>query len=140
MGAPRCSGRNTRTLTLISIPGGFDIANGYGGQNAEFYTALAFFIYAWFIFTVLVWLVTLRSTLLLNMLLLTVWLAFLMLATGYLDNSGGANAKPNPTLNKAGGGFGIIASFIAWILLLEGVATKNNSFVVLPPLRFPWSP
>ena len=89
----------------------------------EFYRALGLYIYGWFIFTVLVWLATLRSTLIFNLLILTVWLAYLCLATGYYDNIDGT---PNHGLIVAGGAFGIIAGFLAWWVMVAGVINKSN--------------
>lgn len=93
------------------------------GSMAEFYTAFGFYIYGWFIFTVLVWIATLRSTLIFNLLILTVWLAFLMLATAYVDNIDGV---PNHHLVVAGGAFGIVAAFLAWWVMVAGVINKDN--------------
>jgi succinate-acetate transporter protein len=63
-----------------------------------------------------------------------------MLATGYLDTSTvNGVTRPNSSLNKAGGGFGILAAFIAWWNMLAGLADRGNSFVLIPVLHFPWS-
>ena len=70
------------------------------------------------------------------MLFLTLDLAFLMLAIGYLNPAG---AGPNLACNKAGGYFGIFAAFLAWYNALAGIADDSNSFFVIPVLHFPWS-
>jgi len=31
-------------LAIILIPGGFEIASAYGGETAEFYTVLGFYV------------------------------------------------------------------------------------------------
>lgn len=145
------------SLGIVFTPGLFEIMDSYS-TKAEFYTAFGFYIYGWFIFTVLVWIATLRSTLIFNMLILTVWLAFLMLATGYVDNTDGV---PNKQLVIAGGAFGIMAGFLAWWVMVAGVINKENrsvhpfgcccyrcfankmfnrSFFTIPVFHFPWSP
>lgn len=92
------------------------------------------------IFTFLLWLLTLRSTVAFSSLLFTVFMAFLCLATGYLDNTTTAGVTaPNSGLNVAGGAFGIVAAFIAWWNMLAGIADRSNSFFLVPVLHFPWS-
>lgn len=146
-------------LGIIFTPGGFNIAEAYGGATPAFYTALGFYLYVrlspslsrlcthiltsiqgWFIFTFLLWILTLKSTVAFSSLFFTVWLTFLMLATGYIHTTtvDGVTA-PNHSLNLAGGSFGIIASFIAWWNLLAGIADRGNSFFLVPVLHFPWS-
>lgn len=147
-------------LGIIFTPGGFNIASAYGGATPAFYTALGFYLYVrrvlschgsstkaltntiqgWFIFTFLLWLLTLRSTLAFSSLFFTVWLTFLMLATGYMYTTtvDGVTA-PNQSLNLAGGSFGIVAGFIAWWNMLAGIADRGNSFFLVPVLHFPWS-
>lgn len=149
------------SLGIIFTPGGFGIANAYGGENSAFYNALGLYLIVrssclvnfcshssvanydsqgWFIYTVLVWLMTLRSTVAFNSLFLFVWLTFLMLGTGYIDNTTTAGVtSPNGSLIKAGGVFGIIAGFIAWWNMMAGIADKSNSFFLIPVLHFPWS-
>lgn len=91
------------------------------------------------------------------MLFFTLDLAFLCLGIGYLDNGGAATgAAPNSTAIKAGGGFGIIAAFLAWYNAFAGIADSSNrydfllifidplltniiSFFVVPVAHFPWS-
>ena len=116
------------SLAITFTPGGFGVAKAYGGEDGAFYTALAFYLYGWFIFTVLVNIATLRSTLIFFLLIFTVWMAFFFLATGYLDNSGGPNAKPRQELIIVGGGWGIIASFLAWWIMIAGILNKGNRY------------
>ncbi|KAI5239853.1 hypothetical protein E4T43_06557 [Aureobasidium subglaciale] len=127
-------------LGITLTPGGFNIAAAYGGATPEFYTAFGFYLYGWFIFTFILWLLTLRSTVAFSSLFLTVWLTFLMLATGYMYTSTvNGVTSPHSTLNKAGGGFGIVAAFIAWWNMLAGIADRGNSFFLVPVAHFPWS-
>jgi hypothetical protein len=65
------------------------------------------------------------------MLFFTLDLAFLMLGIGYLHLVDGA---PDPTLIKAGGGFGILAAFLAWYNALAGIADTSNRYVDPDPL------
>ena len=59
-----------------------------------------------------------------------------MLGIAYVDNVDGV---PNAKVQKAGGGFGIIAGFIAWWNMLAGLADRSNSLFLVPVLHFPWS-
>lgn len=130
------------SVGIIFTPGGFEIAQSYGGETGMFYDALGLYLVAWFIFTFLLWLLTLRSTVAFSSLFFCVWLSFLMLGVGYMDHSGSSTstaAAPNQTLIKAGGGFGIVAAFIAWWNMLAGIADTSNSFFLVPVLHFPWS-
>lgn len=89
-----------------------------------------------FVYTFIVWLATLRSTLIFSSLILCVWMTFLMLGCAYLDN---VDAVPNLALTRAGGAFGILASFLAWWAMLAGLLEPSNSFFLLPVVHFPWS-
>jgi succinate-acetate transporter protein len=53
----------------------------------------------------------------------TLDLAFMCLAIGYLDRHHG---EVNLTAIKAGGGFGILAAFLAWYNALAGIADSSN--------------
>lgn len=119
------------SLGIIFTPT-FSIVDAYGGQTPAFYEALGLYIYSWMIFTFLVWFATLRSTAVFSLLILTVALAFLCLATGYVYNDGQTPASPSPAWNKAGGGFGIVAGFLAWWAMYSGVADRYNSFFLVP--------
>ena len=46
-----------------------------------------------------------------------------MLATSYVDAQNDPEGMPNVTLTRAGGGFGIVAAFLAWynVSTLHGV-------------------
>lgn len=70
------------------------------------------------------------------MLFFTLDMAFLLLGVGYLN----WDAKgPNPSCIKAGGYFGLFASFLAWYNALAGIADTGNSFFIIPVAHFPWS-
>jgi len=57
------------------------------------------------------------------MLFFTLDLAFLMLGIGYLQ---AGSAGPQAQCIKAGGGFGILAAFLAWYNALAGIADSSN--------------
>jgi len=63
-------------------------------------------------------------------------MAFIFLGSAYVLNTDGV---PVASLQKAGGGFGIVAAFIAWWNMFAGLADSSNSFFVVPVLHFPWS-
>lgn len=81
---------------------------------------------------------TLRSTVAFFFLFLTLDLAFLCLAIGYLDRVG-PMSEPNTKLVKAGGAFGILSAFTAWYNALAGILDHGNSFFLVPVAHFPWS-
>jgi uncharacterized protein len=87
---------------------------------------------AWFIFTFILLICTLKSTVAFFLLFLTLDLAFLMLGISYLHLVDGAQ---DPTLMHAGGGFGLLAAFLAWYNALAGIADTSNRYVA-PDLWF----
>ena len=126
---------NTFGATALSSYGGFWIAyailqtpafhalDRYDSQHDEL-SAVGFFLMGWFIFTTILLLCTLRSTVMFFMLFFTLDLAFLMLACADLAKSEG-KADSGLTLQKAGGGFGIIAAFLAWYNAFAGIADSR---------------
>ncbi|KAI0178525.1 GPR1/FUN34/yaaH family-domain-containing protein [Hypoxylon sp. FL1284] len=140
---------NTFGATALSSYGGFwisyaiiltpglNVLGDYTSQ-ADTDSVLGFFLTGWFIFTFILLLCTLRSTVMFCMLFFTLDLAFLMLACNYYALSNGA---PNAALRlqQAGGGFGIIAAFLAWYNAFAGIADSSNSFFLVPVFHFPWS-
>ncbi|RYP72240.1 hypothetical protein DL770_007984 [Monosporascus sp. CRB-9-2] len=72
------------------------------------------------------------------LLFFTLDLAFLMLACADLARSNG-NASAAMTLQHAGGGFGLLAAFLAWYNAFAGIADNSNSFFTIPVFHFPWS-
>ena len=54
-------------------------------------------------------------------------MAFLLLGIGYLHRN--AAGEPNPPVIKAGGFFGLLASFAAWYNALAGIADDSNRCV-----------
>ncbi|EEH18587.1 hypothetical protein PABG_07647 [Paracoccidioides brasiliensis Pb03] len=127
------------TYGIMFTPGGFEIVKEMTERNgvAGLQTAVGLWLFGWWIFTTLLLLCTLKSTVVFFLLFLTVDLAFLMLALGHIFL--GSESLPNTTLVKAGGGFGVIASFLAWYSALAGLADTSNSFFIIPVAHFPWS-
>lgn len=119
-------------LGIIFTPGGFGIADAYGGMTPAFFTAVGFYLMGWFVFTVLMTLATVRSNLIFFLLFLTVAMAFLLLSLSFLDNTGTTPAMQNAILAHAGGGFAMIAAFLAWWTMYAGVANRENSFFLVP--------
>lgn len=125
------------SIGITLTPGGFGIVTALGGGTSPmFLNSFGFFLFGWFIFTFLLLLCTLKSTVAFFMLFFTLDLAFLCLAIGYIDNHDGAK---NITAIKAGGGFGLLAAFLAWYNAFAGIADSSNSFFVVPVAHFPWS-
>lgn len=129
---------NTFGATALSSYGGFWISyaiiltpgfNVLGDTEevsgaAGVASVLGFFLTGWFIFTFLLLLCTLRSTVMFFTLFLTLDLAFLMLACGEFAKSNGA-ATAAVKLTQAGGGFGLIAAFLAWYNAFAGIADSR---------------
>jgi succinate-acetate transporter protein len=152
---------NTFGATALSSYGGFWIAYGIlltpnwnilgkggpydgttlaaaGADPKMANSAVGFFLTGWFIFTTILLLCTLRSTVMFFLLFFTLDLAFLMLACGEYATNNGA-AKSAVQLTKAGGGFGMLAAFLAWYNAFAGIADSSNSFFLIPVFHFPWS-
>ncbi|RYP67868.1 hypothetical protein DL769_005657 [Monosporascus sp. CRB-8-3] len=121
----------------ILLTPGFNALNAYS-SSADEGSALGFFLFGWFIFTTILLLCTLRSTVMFFLLFFTLDLAFLMLACADLAKSNG-NANAGLTLQHAGGGFGLLAAFLAWYNAFAGIADNSNSFFTIPVFHFPWS-
>ncbi|PGH11843.1 hypothetical protein AJ79_04640 [Helicocarpus griseus UAMH5409] len=127
------------SYAIIYTPGGFQIMEEMKTKNGEaaLQNAVGFWLFGWFIFTTILLLCTLKSTVAFFLLFLTLDLAFLMLAIAHMQLS--PKFKPNTTLMEAGGGFGILAAFLAWYNALAGIADTSNSFFIIPVAHFPWS-
>lgn len=80
---------------------------------------------------------TVKSTVVFFSLFLSVDIAFLLLALGYLirDSAG----DPSQEILTAGGFFALLAAFLAWWAALAGIADTSNSFFIVPVWHFPWS-
>ncbi|KAK5064515.1 hypothetical protein LTR84_000348 [Exophiala bonariae] len=126
------------SFAIILTPGGFNIEEGIlstGGEKALL-DSLGFYLMGWFIFTTILLFCTFKSTVAFFFLFFTLDMAFLLLAIGYLQPSGG---HPNTGCIRAGGAFGILAAFAAWYNALAGIADTSNSFFIIPVAHFPWS-
>jgi len=147
---------NTFGATALSSYGGFWIAyafifvpslgivDAYETKDATAVdpamvaSALGFFLTGWFIFTTILLLCTLRSTIMFFLLFFTLDMAFLMLACSNFAADNG-NASASAKLQQAGGGFGMLAAFLAWYNAFAGIADSSNSFFLIPVFHFPWS-
>ncbi|KAK5123629.1 hypothetical protein LTR85_002667 [Meristemomyces frigidus] len=125
------------SLAIILTPGGFDISDAY--STADFNTVFGLYIFGWMVYTFLLWLCTLKSTVFFSALFALVWISFLCLGIANLDAQNNPDGKPNVPLTRAGGGFGIVAGFVAWYIMLAGIADPTNSFFLIPVIHFPWS-
>lgn len=120
----------TPNWNILGAGGPYDVAGKAAGDPHMGNSAVGFFLTGWFIFTTILLLCTLRSTIMFFMLFFTLDLAFLMLACGdYATNNGATHAASQ--LTKAGGGFGMIAAFLAWYNAFAGIA--DTRYVMLSP-------
>jgi len=126
------------SYAIILTPGGFQILTSIeaADKGVGVTNSIGLYLMGWFIFTFILLICTLKSTVAFFLLFFTLDLAFLMLGIGYLHLVDGA---PDPTLIKAGGGFGLLAAFLAWYNALAGIADTSNSFFIIPVAHFPWS-
>lgn len=151
---------NTFGATALSSYGGFWIAYGILltphwnilGKNGPYdspatnavdpamgESAVGMFLTGWFIFTTILLLCTLRSTVMFFLLFFTLDLAFLMLACGaYADNNGTKEIAHK--LHQAGGGFGMLAAFLAWYNAFAGIADSRYVIHPLFPILCNYSP
>ncbi|OJD09926.1 hypothetical protein AJ78_08854 [Emergomyces pasteurianus Ep9510] len=127
------------SYAIIFTPGGFQITATMIQKNgqAALQNAVGFWLFGWWIFTTILLVCTLKSTVAFCLVFVTLDLAFLMLALGHFFLT--SELTPDPTLIKAGGGFGIICAFLAWYNALAGIADTSNSFFIIPVMHFPWS-
>ncbi|KAI7201680.1 Acetate permease [Hortaea werneckii] len=129
---------------IILTPGGFRIEDNLtteSGNKIAFLNSFGLYLMGWFVFTFILLLCTLRSTVAFFLLFLTLDMAFLLLAIGYLVNGGASAQSPaaQESCIVAGGVFGILAAFLAWYNALAGIVDPSNSFFVIPVAHFPWS-
>jgi len=127
------------SFAIILTPGGFDIIASLSAADpsgASVNNSLGIYLAGWFIFTFILLICTLRSTVAFFLLFFTLDMAFLLLSISYLQPSAGAQ---NPSIEKAGGFFALLAAFLAWYNALAGIADSSNSFFIIPVAHFPWS-
>ncbi|KAM0203192.1 hypothetical protein ACHAQI_010598 [Fusarium lateritium] len=121
----------------ISLIPGFHIRDAYPSVE-DYNHANGLFLMGFFIFSVAITMVSMKSnvfSLTLCLLVNCTWL-FLGLANLCTEESG----APNNVLLKCGGVTGLLVSFTAWYLMYEGLANKQNCFVLPPNPNLPWNP
>lgn len=141
---------NTFGATALTSYGGFWIAYGLllspglntlgadGPYKGDTGNVMGFFLIGWLIFNTLLVLCTLRSTVMFFLLFFSVDLCFTMLVCENFAHAEG-NHSAKIALQKAGGFFGFIASFLAWYNALAGIQDSSNSFFQVPVFHLPWS-
>ncbi|KAF8975056.1 hypothetical protein BGZ46_009480 [Entomortierella lignicola] len=97
-------------------------APGHTAQNA-----LGVYLLGWTIYTMLIWLGTLRTSKMYSLIWAVLFFNFLFLTIGDLAHLGANNI---PT--RIAGGFGIIASFLAWYCCAALLYTPKTTFITLP--------
>ncbi|KAH8105074.1 GPR1/FUN34/yaaH family-domain-containing protein [Phellopilus nigrolimitatus] len=133
---------NTLGATAFSSYGGFwlsfgtiyipasGILDAYTGAAAsQLDNALGFYLAVWFIFTFIMFIASLRSNMGLILLFFFLDLTFMFLTI--------SKFVPNVNIAKAGGGFGIIAAFIAFYCGAANMLTYESSFFMLPLAPIP---
>ncbi|KAF5231692.1 hypothetical protein FANTH_13298 [Fusarium anthophilum] len=121
----------------ISMIPSFNVRDAYPSL-ADYNHANGLFLMGFFIFSVAITLCSMKSnvfSLTLCLLVNCTWL-FLGVANLWTEESG----APNNVLLKCGGVTGLLVSFTAWYLMYEGLANRQNSFVLPPNPDLPWNP
>jgi len=111
------------SYAVILIPG-FNVGAGYATDDAEFHTAISFYLFGWAIFTFLMFVCTFRHSVAFIFLFFVLDAAFWFLAIAEYAGSSGCQ--------KVGGVFGLLAAAAAWYSALSQLLTKDNSFFTLP--------
>ncbi|VVT55172.1 uncharacterized protein SAPINGB_P004463 [Magnusiomyces paraingens] len=106
----------------------FGIVSSYTTTD-ELEDVLGYYLMGWVIFTTLLVSVTLRSTFAFFGLFFTLDMTFLFLAIEKLARS--------PACGKIAGWWGLAAAFFAWYNAYAGLATPENSYIVVKPLYMP---
>jgi len=112
------------SYALILIPGSGIIA-AYEGHDDELHQALGMFLITWFMITMLFILPVMRRSIAFTVLLSVLALALLLLAVGEWNQM--------PSVNKAGGGVGIITGLVAFYIgVAELMAAERTAVFRLP--------
>ncbi|KAK6465291.1 GPR1/FUN34/yaaH family-domain-containing protein [Scheffersomyces coipomensis] len=107
----------------------FGIQAAYADEPEQFGNAVGFFILGWAIFTFLLLTCTIKATVGLAGLFLTLDIAFFLLSA--------ANMTGNATATKAGGAFALISSIFGFYNMYAGIANETNVYIMPLPLQLP---
>lgn len=116
------------SFSALYIPW-FGIADAYSEHPEQFSAAVGFFLLGWAIFTAGMTLCTMKSTVAFFSLFFLLTITFLLLSIGEFSG--------NRKVTKAGGITGVIVAFIAWYDAYAGVATRENSYLMVHPFPLP---
>ncbi|KAH3675906.1 hypothetical protein WICPIJ_009223 [Wickerhamomyces pijperi] len=133
---------NTFGATALGAFGGFWmgywalLCDAWGVRTSyattqEYNDAVGFYLSVWVIFAFLMWLCTFRSTWPFFVLFFLVWFFLMLLAIGSFTGHAG--------VTKAGGVFGLLASFNGFYIVYAGTADPTNSLLVPKTLPMPWA-
>ncbi|KAG8221733.1 Gpr1 family protein [Butyriboletus roseoflavus] len=110
------------SYATILIPGS-GVVSAYTSTE-EFSQAIGLYLITWFILTFMFLLGALRRNIAFMALLFFLCITFLLLAIGAWSGTA--------SLNKAGGGFGILTAWIAYYCALSDLLVKGESWFTLP--------
>lgn len=111
------------SFATLYIPGSGILA-AYDGKTAELESALGVYLITWFVVTFLLLIASLRRNLGLIALFFFLTITFMLLAISKFTN--------NLTINKAGGGFGVLTALIAYYVGLAELLIRDESWFTLP--------
>jgi succinate-acetate transporter protein len=94
--------------------------------------AVALYLFCWGFFTFYMWIATFRSNIMLNLVFLTLWVAYLLLGLGAIGHG-------HPTITHWGGYVTTACAVLAWYVGASHVITKTLGRELLPlfPLSRP---
>lgn len=107
----------------------FGISAAYAEEPEQLSNAIGFMLVGWAIFTFIMLLCTLKSTVMLMALFLTLDLTFIILAA--------ANFTGKSSCKTAGGVMAVISACCGWYNAFAGVATPQNSYFIANPIPLP---
>lgn len=107
----------------------FGILDAYKDKESDLGNALGFYLLGWALFTFGLSVCTMKSTIMFFALFFLLAVTFLLLSI--------ANFTGEVGVTRAGGVLGVIVAFIAWYNAYAGIATRQNSYIMVHPFALP---
>ncbi|CAI4635843.1 BMC_2a_G0046960.mRNA.1.CDS.1 [Saccharomyces cerevisiae] len=107
----------------------FGILDAYKDKESDLGNALGFYLLGWALFTFGLSVCTMKSTIMFFALFFLLAVTFLLLSI--------ANFTGEVGVTRAGGVLGVIVAFIAWYNAYAGIATRQNSYIMVHPFSLP---
>ncbi|KAG9073100.1 hypothetical protein KI688_000887 [Linnemannia hyalina] len=114
------------SYATLLIPS-FGVAAAYADFPEEYNTAIGIYFLGWTIFTFLMWTLTWKSNLASTALFFCLGMTYLFSTISSL-----AHLEPGNTVQRFGGGMGMVTSSIAWYSAMADLSNNQNSYYTLP--------